>query len=395
MFEEFEEKIEVQGDPVKEAPLTIVTNEPKRKSYKKIPVMLFVIALFSLVSGLTGVLVGKSIASERLATTIASENTVIFQSVSRTDSLGEDITNMSLPEIAETARDSVVEITTETVSGSSRMRQFVVEGAGSGVVITSDGYIVTNNHVIEDATSIKVRLTSGEIYDASLVGKDSQTDLAVIKINASNLTPAVLGNSSELKVGDLAVVIGNPLGELGGTVTDGIVSALDREITIDGETMTLLQTNAAINPGNSGGGMFNAEAELVGIVNAKSSGSDVEGLGFVIPIDTAKPIITSLIENGYVSGRPWLGVELLDITDVATAMYYRVSQLGVYVAQSGNNSELKAGDLILKLNEEAVSSSADIKSILSNYAIGDQITVQVYRDGSLQNILVTIQEITQ
>ena len=395
MFEEFKEKIKIQNDPIKKTPLTIVTNEPKRKSYKKIPVMLFVIALFSLVSGLTGVLVGKSIASERLATTIASENTVIFQSVSRTDSLGEDITNMSLPEIAETARDSVVEITTETVSGSSRMRQFVVEGAGSGVVITSDGYIVTNNHVIEDATSIKVRLTSGEIYDASLVGKDSQTDLAVIKINASNLTPAVLGNSSELKVGDLAVVIGNPLGELGGTVTDGIVSALDREITIDGETMTLLQTNAAINPGNSGGGMFNAEAELVGIVNAKSSGSDVEGLGFVIPIDTAKPIITSLIENGYVSGRPWLGVELLDITDVATAMYYRVSQLGVYVAQSGNNSELKAGDLILKLNEEAVSSYADIKSILSNYAIGDQITVQVYRDGSLQNILVTIQEITQ
>ena len=125
MFEEFEEKIEVQGDPVKEAPLTIVTNEPKRKSYKKIPVMLFVIALFSLVSGLTGVLVGKSIASERLATTIASENTVIFQSVSRTDSLGEVVTSLSLPEIAETARDSVVEITTETVSGSSRMRQFV------------------------------------------------------------------------------------------------------------------------------------------------------------------------------------------------------------------------------------------------------------------------------
>lgn len=395
MFEEFEEKIEVQGDPVKEAPLTIVTNEPKRKSYKKIPVMLFVIALFSLVSGLTGVLVGKSIASERLATTIASENTVIFQSVSRTDSLGEVVTNMSLPEIAETARDSVVEITTETVSGSSRMHQFVVEGAGSGVVITSDGYIVTNNHVIEDATTIKVRLTSGESYDAALIGKDSQTDLAVIKITASDLTPVVLGNSGDLKVGDLAVVIGNPLGELGGTVTDGIVSALDREITIDGETMTLLQTNAAINPGNSGGGMFNAEAELVGIVNAKSSGSDVEGLGFVIPIDTAKPIITSLIENGYVSGRPWLGVELLDITDVATAMYYRVSQLGVYVAQSGNNSDLKAGDLILKLNEEAVSSYADIKSILSNYAIGDQITVQVYRDGSLQNILVTIQEITQ
>lgn len=395
MFDELEEKTDVPGEPIEAAPLAVVTSEREHGKRKYLMLILFAIILFSLLAGVTGVLVGSSIARNQAVTTRASENTVIFQSVSRTDSMGQAITSMSLPDIAETTKDSVVEITTETVSGSSRMRQFVVEGAGSGVVITSDGYIVTNNHVIEDATSIKVRLTSGESYDATLIGKDSQTDLAVIKINASNLTPAVFGNSSELKVGDLAVVIGNPLGELGGTVTDGIVGALDREITIDGETMTLLQTNAAINPGNSGGGMFNVKAELVGIVNAKTSGSGIEGLGFVIPIDTAKAIISSLIENGYVSGRPWLGVELLDITDVATAMYYRVSQLGVYVAQSGNNGDLMVGDLILKLNEQEVSSSADIKSILSNYAIGDQITVQVYRDGSLQNILVSIQEITQ
>lgn len=395
MFDELEEKTDVPGEPIEAAPLAVVTSEREHGKRKYLMLILFAIILFSLLAGVTGVLVGSSIARNQAVTTRASENTVIFQSVSRTDSMGQAITSMSLPDIAETTKDSVVEITTETVSGSSRMRQFVVEGAGSAVVITSDGYIVTNNHVIEDATSIKVRLTSGESYDATLIGKDSQTDLAVIKINASNLTPAVFGNSSELKVGDLAVVIGNPLGELGGTVTDGIVGALDREITIDGETMTLLQTNAAINPGNSGGGMFNVKAELVGIVNAKTSGSGIEGLGFVIPIDTAKAIISNLIENGYVSGRPWLGVELLDITDVATAMYYRVSQLGVYVAQSGNNGDLMVGDLILKLNEQEVSSSADIKSILSNYAIGDQITVQVYRDGSLQNILVTIQEITQ
>ena len=395
MFDELEEKTDVPGEPIEAAPLAVVTSEREHGKRKYLMLILFAIILFSLLAGVTGVLVGSSIARNQAVTTRASENTVIFQSVSRTDSMGQAITSMSLPDIAETTKDSVVEITTETVSGSSRMRQFVVEGAGSAVVITSDGYIVTNNHVIEDATSIKVRLTSGESYDATLIGKDSQTDLAVIKINASNLTPAVFGNSSELKVGDLAVVIGNPLGELGGTVTDGIVGALDREITIDGETMTLLQTNAAINPGNSGGGMFNVKAELVGIVNAKTSGSGIEGLGFVIPIDTAKAIISNLIENGYVSGRPWLGVELLDITDVATAMYYRVSQLGVYVAQSGNNGDLMVGDLILKLNEQEVSSSADIKSILSNYAIGDQITVQVYRDGSLQNILVSIQEITQ
>ncbi len=395
MLEEIEE---ISGDPTgpaKSTELTVITTKPKRKTPKNLPVIIFVIAFFSLMSGFAGVMVGSKITNKQVTTPDPTDTAVIFQSVTRTNSLGEDITSLSLADIAETTKNSVVEISTETVSNSSRMRQFVVQGAGSGVVITSDGYIVTNNHVIDGATSITVRLTSGESYDAVLIGKDSQTDLAVIKINATNLTPAVLGRSSDLRVGDLAVVIGNPLGELGGTVTDGIISALDREITIDGETMTLLQTNAAINPGNSGGGLFNANAELVGIVNAKTSGSGIEGLGFVIPIDTAKSVISSLIENGYVSGRPSLGVELIDITDVSTAMYYRVSQLGVYVAQSGNNNDLQAGDLILKLNEQEVSSSADIKSILSDYAIGDQITVQVYRDGNRQNVVVTIQEITQ
>lgn len=395
MLEENEGKSDNSTEQSGTMPIVVINSEPKRKSLRIIPVVLFFVALFSLLSGFAGVLIGGRIARKQASIPSVSEPAVIFQSVSRANSVGEEVVSLSLPDIAETTEDSVVEITTETVSGNSRMRQFVVEGAGSGVVITSDGYIVTNNHVIDGATSITVRLTSGQSFDADLIGKDSQTDLAVIKIDAANLTPAVLGNSSELEVGDLAVVIGNPLGELGGTVTDGIISALDREITIDGETMTLLQTNAAINPGNSGGGLFNAKAELVGIVNAKTSGSGIEGLGFVIPIDTAKPVITSLIEFGYVSGRPSLGVELIDISDVATAMYYRVSQLGVYVANPGNNTDFKAGDLILKLNEQEVSTSADIKSILSEYSIGDEITVQVYRDGNLQNILVTIQEITQ
>ena len=395
MLEEIEEISGDPTEPAKSTELTVITTKPKRKTPKNLPVIIFVIAFFSLMSGFAGVMVGSKITNKQVTAPDPTDTAVIFQSVTRTNSLGEGVTSLTIPDIAETTKNSVVEISTETVSNSSRMRQFVVQGAGSGVVITSDGYIVTNNHVIDGATSITVRLPSGESYDAALIGKDSQTDLAVIKINATNLTPAVLGRSGDLRVGDLAVVIGNPLGELGGTVTDGIISALDREITIDGETMTLLQTNAAINPGNSGGGLFNENAELVGIVNAKTSGSGIEGLGFVIPIDTAKPVIDSLIENGYVSGRPSLGIELIDITDVSTAMYYRVSQLGVYVAQSGYNNDLQAGDLILKLNEQEVSSSADIKSILSDYAIGDQITVQVYRDGNRQNIVVTIQEITQ
>ena len=373
--------------------LMVITPKPKRKPPKILPVLLFIAAM-SLLSGVGGGLIGSAITREQVSASNPSETDVVYQSVISTSNTGETQTGLSLPDIAEIAKDSVVEISTETVSNSSRMRQFVVQGAGSGVVITSDGYIATNNHVIDGATTINVRLTSDETFEAVLIGKDSQTDLAVIKIEATNLTPVVYGNSTELKVGDLAVVIGNPLGELGGTVTDGIVSALDREITIDGETMTLLQTNAEINPGNSGGGMFNENAELVGIVNAKTSGTGIEGLGFVIPIDTAKPIILSLIEKGFVSGRPGLGVELVDITDVSTAMYYRVSQLGVYVAQSDDDSELKGGDLILKIDEEAVSSSADIKFVLSRYNIGDQIIVQVKRGGTQQNIIVTIKEIS-
>lgn len=367
----------------------------KPKHRMPLGIVILLILLFSSASVFAGVLLGISVTQKDAANPGSSEPAVIYQSVSRTNTTTDATEALSLPDIAESTRDSVVEITTETVANSSRMLQFVVEGAGSGVVITTDGYIVTNNHVIDEATKISVRLTSGETYEANLIGRDAQTDLAVIKINAPGLIPAVFGDSSELKVGDLAVVIGNPLGELGGTVTDGIISALDREITIDGETMTLLQTNAAINPGNSGGGMFNDKAELVGIVNAKTSGSGIEGLGFVIPINTAKPVISSLIEDGYVSGRPGLGATLVDISDAATAMRYRVSQLGVYVLQAEGDVDLQPGDLILAIDNQEVSSSTEIKTILSQHAIGDEVMVQVKRGANKQYIELTIQELTQ
>jgi serine protease Do len=365
-----------------------------RPRYRRPLLAVLILAiLFSAASAFAGVLLGVTIAQKQSVKLGSTQPAVIYQSVIRTSTLGELTEVLSLPDIAEATRDSVVEITTETVASSSRMRQFVVQGAGSGVVITTDGYIVTNNHVTVDASKISVRLTSGETFEATLIGEDPQTDLAVIKVNTSGLTPAVFGDSSLLKVGDLAVVIGNPLGELGGTVTDGIISALDREISIDGETMTLLQTNAAINPGNSGGGMFNARAELVGIVNAKTSGSDIEGLGFVIPINTAKSVINSLIKDGYVSGRPGLGAALLDISDAATAMRYRVSQLGVYVVQAESDVDLQPGDLILAIDNQEVSSSTEIKTILSQHAIGDLITIQVKRGANIQNIEITIQEL--
>ena len=218
---------------------------------------------------------------------------------------------LSVAEIASLVSDSVVEISVSATS-NSYFGSYTTTGSGSGVIISEDGYVLTNNHVISGASEINVRLKNGTEYIATLVGKDSKTDVAVLKIEASNLTAAVIGDSSKLQVGDLAVVIGNPLGQLGGTVTDGIISALEREINLDGTTMNLIQTNAAINPGNSGGGLFNSRGELVGIVVAKSSGLDVEGLGFVIPINDVSSEINDILNLGYVSGRPFLGVSLSD-----------------------------------------------------------------------------------
>lgn len=293
----------------------------------------------------------------------------------------------SVAGVAEKAADSVVEIVTESVKTGSFMGQYITEGAGSGVIMTVDGYIVTNNHVIDGASKITVTLRSGEQFDAKLIGTDKNTDLAVIKIDADGLSPATFGNSDSLVVGETAVAIGNPLGQLGGTVTDGIISALDREIEIDGQVMTLLQTNATINPGNSGGGLFNSRAELVGIVNAKSSGSDVEGLGFAIPVNTVQPIVKDIMEYGYVRGRISTGMSYIDVNNSAAAWMYQVRYTGVYIndVQSGSNAEsagLKSGDLVISVDGTKVSSSNDIKNIIQKKKIGDKVTYVVLRNNA-------------
>jgi serine protease Do len=217
--------------------------------------------------------------------------TVIYQEVENT---GVDATT-TVSDIVATVEDSVVAITTETVVFSGWMGSAVQEGAGSGVIVSQDGYVVTNYHVINGARAIAVHLADGTDAQARLVGGDQANDLAVLKIESAGLQAAVMGSSSTLVVGQTAIAIGNPLGELGGTVTSGIISALDREITIEGQAMTLIQTDTAINPGNSGGGLFDLNGSLIGVVNAKSSGSDIEGLGFAIPIDDARPIVEQII----------------------------------------------------------------------------------------------------
>ncbi len=377
---------------------TLNNNAPKKKEKKKKGGAGLVICcvLISLLCGAAGAFGGLYLYNEHFAEEMSTNagntshggSSVIFEAIDR--ELPESTTQAgTVATVAKTALPSVVEIRTEAVVNNSFYGQYVTEGAGSGVIISTDGYIVTNNHVISGASNINVRLTNGDEYKATLIGTDAQTDIAVIKVDAKDLTPAVFGDSSKLVIGELTVAIGNPLGELGGTVTDGIVSALDREITVEGENMILLQTNAAVSPGNSGGGLFNANGELIGIVNAKSSGSSVEGLGFAIPVNTAKTIIKDLIEKGHVTGRPSIGITIIEVTTDYQRYMYNVSDYGVYI-QKALNEEFKSGDRIIAIDGNSVSTSSDIKSIINNHNVGDKVTVTVSRKHKIVDIEVTL-----
>lgn len=316
---------------------------------------------------------------------------------SNTSSSGKSTANTTSDIVKKTA-DSVVEIATEGVKTGVFAQQYVVKGAGSGVIISEDGYIITNHHVIEGANSVTVTLRDGNTsYTAAVIGSDSDNDIALLKVDATGLTPATFGDSSKLAVGDYVVAIGNPLGELGGTVTDGIISALARDVTIEDQNMTLLQTNAQISPGNSGGGLFNATGELIGIVNAKDSATEVEGIAFAIPINNVLDIIDDLKSYGYVTGKIDLGMQITDITSKDTAFYYGVNQTGCYVLSvtRGSNAEtagFTTGDLITKVNGTSVSSSADVEKALENSKVGDNVKFTVYRNGTTKDLSLILAE---
>ena len=330
-------------------------------------------------------------ASENAATVsenAASANNPFAPSVLVNSASGQVLTT---PEVAAIARQTVVEIKTEIVTSGMRMGTYVSEGAGSGVIVSEDGYIITNDHVISGATSISVRLSDGREFPASLIGTDSKTDIAVIKISATGLSPAKFGDSSLLVIGESALAVGNPLGELGGTVTGGIISALDREITVEGETMSLLQTDAAVNPGNSGGGLFNMRAELIGIVNSKSSGLNIEGLGFAIPSNIARTVANDIIAFGYVRGRVDAGLDLLDITTAQSARWYRVSQTGLYVINSAD-PQLKNGDRITAINGMEIVDLYDYNEAMKSFSVGDEITITVSRGNETISASIALSE---
>ncbi|MBE6824796.1 MAG: PDZ domain-containing protein [Ruminococcaceae bacterium] len=329
---------------------------------------------------------------------ISTNGAMVINKVDIDEETAEQLSDKPTSQITEEVADTVVEITTEVMTTNSFYGQYISQGAGSGVIISSDGYIVTNNHVIEGATSITVTLRDKTSYEAKLVGTDSIVDVALLKVEATGLKAATFGDSDKLKVGDKAVAIGNPLGQLGGTVTDGIISALDRDVVIDEETMNLLQTDTAINPGNSGGGLFDGQGALVGVVVAKSSGEEIEGLGFAIPINDVIDILDDLKEYGYVRGRVSVGMELIDLTNSMYSMYYYGNaQEGCYVySVSFDSAAYKAGiqqgDRIVSVDSKEITSSSDVEEALDEKKVSDKVKFELERGGRTATVELTLEE---
>ena len=300
---------------------------------------------------------------------------------------------MSLQDIYDKTIHSVVSISSHSREGGS---------TGTGVIISGKGYIVTNYHVIRDASSVTVLLHDDRSYSANIVGADEISDLAVLKIQAENLVSAEFGDSSVLRVGDSVAAIGNPLGEeLRGTLTNGIVSAINRDVTSNGRTLTLIQTNAALNSGNSGGPLLNCYGQVIGIntlkIGAFTDEAGVEGLGFAIPSTTVKEIVEQLIHQGYVSGRPTLGITGEGLSSFYQYYYQMPAGLYITALEPGSPAErcgIEPGDLLISIDDHRITDEESYKTALYNYAIGDTVTVIIYRSGNQYSVSLTLHEST-
>ena len=298
---------------------------------------------------------------------------------------------LSLQQIYSDNIHSVVSISCVLPSGTA---------TGTGVILSEDGYIVTNAHVVDGALALTVDLTDGRSLRASVIGKDEVSDLAVLHIQADDLIAAVFGDSSSLKVGDSVAAIGDPLGHsLRGTFTDGIVSAINRDVTVGGRTMTLIQTNAALNPGNSGGPLLNCFGQVIGINTLKIGdfvdSSGVEGIGFAIPSSTVKVIVDQLIDQGYVSGRPTLGIK----GDSVSAFYqlYYMMPAGIFINELDTGSDafkkgIQPGDILTSINGNHINDMNDMNSVLYGYEVGDSVEVIIYRSGKHYRVSLTLSE---
>lgn len=376
------------------------------KNFSKIICAAAVVAAltFSGCSGLTGLTGNEDntdnpTGAKTVAVTKASHTEAAPNQPESNDKIS-NARNTPAVRVAKTVGPAVVGITNKAVAIDFFNRPVETEGVGSGVIFKSDGYIITNNHVIAGAKEIIVSLSDGNTVSGKLIGTDEMTDIAVVKVEAKDLPVATLGNSDEVVVGEPAIAIGNPMGlEFQGSVTVGVISALNRTLDLNDRRVKLFQTDAAISPGNSGGALVNADGEVIGINSAKLATNGVEGMGFAIPINTVKTIVEELMSKGYVA-RPYLGVTIFDKPTAARYGYQLSIDKGVYVFQVAIDSPsgragFQRGDIILSIDGREVNSVTDVRNEVSNHKVGDKIKVLLDRDGRQETVEVTLEEMPQ
>ena len=335
----------------------------------------------------------------------ANENSAAAVSSKSVQQTGSDIQlsdarNTPVVRAAKAVGPAVVGITNKAVARDWFNNPVETQGVGSGVIFREDGYIVTNNHVVSGAKELIVSMPDGRSLKGKLIGADALTDLAVVKVEAKDLPTAKFGDSDKIVVGEPAIAIGNPMGlEFQGSVTSGVISALNRTLDISDKLVKLIQTDAAINPGNSGGALVNADGEVIGINSAKVAANGVEGMGFAIPINTVQNIINEIMDKGYVA-RPYLGVSVFDPQTAGRYGYQLNIDKGVYIFQLTLNGPcgkagLQRGDIILKVNDEEVNSVADLRAKVASYKVGDTVKVTYDRNGTSRNADVVLEEMPQ
>ncbi|MBQ9393497.1 MAG: trypsin-like peptidase domain-containing protein [Oscillospiraceae bacterium] len=376
------------------APASPEVNPPrKERKGLRVAALLLAAAVVAAVCGYGGAaLYGAGGRTGKTAVQQSSREAVQV-SVKRVD--GQTL--MTAPEVYAAAVNSVVSINCSATATNVFGQRVESASSGSGFIISADGYIVTNYHVISGATSISVTLYNGDTYSATLVGGDSDYDTAVLKVDATGLTAVTLGSSTDLNVGDTVLAIGNPLGELTFSMSQGIVSCLDRAINVDGTPFNMIQVDCSINPGNSGGPLLNLYGEVVGIVSAKYSSyssTTVEGLGFALPMDDVQTVITDIMENGEVSDKAYMAINAGTMTESMAAQYGIDVTEGVFVFSAvkggaGEKAGLKLGDVITKLGDTAITSMEDLSMAKKSYKAGDTATLTVYREGEYITLDIT------
>lgn len=378
------------GSIVEPAADPVVTNTPAqpKKHHRgagRVVVLLLSCAVISAACGFGGAILAQNGSRTGKTTVQQSNRTATTVNVKKVD--GQTL--MSPAEVYASTVNSVVSINCSAVSTNIFGQQTESASSGSGFIYTADGYIVTNQHVVANASSINVTLYNGDTYPATLVGSDSDYDVAVLKIDAKDLPAVTLGNSTDVNVGDNVMAIGNPLGELTFSMSSGIVSCVNRAINVEGTPFNMIQVDASINPGNSGGPLMNLYGEVVGIVSAKYSSyadTTVEGLGFAIPINDVQSIISDIMENGSVTDKAYMAITAGTMTQQMAAQYKINATEGVFVYSvedggAGDKAGLKLGDVITKLNDTQITSMEDLSAAKKGFKAGDTVTLTVLRDG--------------